>query len=165
MVRLKSRYVLFEILYPPVTGTQYSKTEIYVSNHTQSPHQITSKTLLQEIRRSLQINFGDYGAGKVASLLQLKYFSNTTSMGIIRCHREDCTLLVAALSLISKVADIDGVIINPIKLSGTVKKIEQYGVRRNSMAISFLKAQPSSNSLTLQTSENDIKILDSHQNF
>lgn len=143
MVRLKSRYILFEILYPNevATGetTHITKRDILLKLHRVSPPDISIKSLLQEIRRSLQINFGDYGSGKANSLLQVKYFSNMTSTGILRCHREDCDLLVAALALITKVGDIGAVIVNPIKVSGTIKKIEEYAGRRSEKLLSVLK--------------------------
>ncbi|QLQ81695.1 hypothetical protein HG537_0F04560 [Torulaspora globosa] len=143
MVRLKSRYILFEILYPNEIDidetTQVTKRDILLRLHRVSPPEISIKSLLQEIRRSLQVNFGDYGCGKITSLLQVKYFSNMTSTGIIRCHREDCDLLVAALALITKIGDIDSLIINPIKVSGTIKKIEEYAGRRSEKLLSVLK--------------------------
>lgn len=143
MVRLKSRYILFEILYPGEAGIeeleQITKRDVLLRLHRVSPSDISIKTLLQEIRRTLQVNFGDYGSGKVTSLLQVKYFSNMTSTGILRCHREDCDLLVAALALTTKIGDIGGLIINPIKVSGTIKKIEDYAGRRSEKLLSVIK--------------------------
>lgn len=143
MVRLKSRYILFEILYPAESGIEeresITKTNILLRLHRVSPPDVSTKALLQEIRRSLQVNFGDYGAGKVTSLLQMKYFSNMTSTGIIRCHREDCDLLLAALALTSKIGDNEGLIINPVKVSGTIKKIEEYAGRRSEKLLSVIK--------------------------
>ncbi|EDO15101.1 hypothetical protein Kpol_1071p8 [Vanderwaltozyma polyspora DSM 70294] len=138
MVRLKSRYILFEILYPNsdengkmIESKSSLRKDILLRQHRVSPPEISIKTIIQEIRRSLQLNFGDYGSGKVSSLLQSKYFSNMTSTGIIRCHREDCDTLIMALFFINKIGDIDNLIINPVKVSGTIKKIEEYSIRRN----------------------------------
>lgn len=146
MVRLKSRYILFELIYPVSENAVEernspieSRKNILLRHHQISPPEITTKLLVQEIRRSLQLNFGDYGLGKAASLLQIKYFSNMTSTGIIRCHREDCDLIIAALSLMTKVADINSIIINPIKVSGTIKKIEQYAIRRSQKILSVIQ--------------------------
>ncbi|CCF60412.1 hypothetical protein KAFR_0K00570 [Kazachstania africana CBS 2517] len=147
MVRLKSRYILFEILFPPTEISEdelVTKKDILLSYHKVSPPDISSKSILQEIRRSLQLNLGDYGYGKVNSLLQLKYFSNNTSTGILRCHREDTDLLLTALFTISKINEITNLIINPIKVSGTIKKIEQYSIRRNAKFLSLIKADSSS---------------------
>lgn len=149
MVRLKTRYILFEVILSPhiinidenedyINTTHFTKHNILLSHHRPCPKEISNKTLLQEIRHSLQFNFGDYGSGKVGSLLQLKYFSNNTGTGIIRCHREDVDTLVAVLTLINKIGEINDVIINPVKVSGTIKKIEQYSIRRSSKLISLL---------------------------
>ncbi|CAI4055634.1 hypothetical protein SUVZ_01G0330 [Saccharomyces uvarum] len=142
MVRLKSRYILFEILYPPTDADveeSASKGDILLSHHRASPAEISIKAIIQEIRRSLSLNLGDYGSAKCSSLLQLKYFSNRTSTGIIRCHREDCDLVIMALMLMSKIGDVGGLIVNPVKVSGTIKKIEQFAIRRNSKILNLIK--------------------------
>lgn len=145
MVRLKSRYVLFEIIYPVSSNymeqaaSASSRKEILLSHHQVSPAEITIKLLLQEIRRSLQTNFGDYGCGKATSLLQVKYFSNMTSTGILRCHREDCDLVLTSLTLMTKIGTVDSIILVPIKVSGTIKKIEEYAGRRSEKILSVIK--------------------------
>ncbi|CAI1792028.1 hypothetical protein SEUBUCD646_0A00440 [Saccharomyces eubayanus] len=142
MVRLKSRYILFEILYPPAdisVEESLSKGDILLSHHRASPAEVSIKAIIQEIRRSLSLNLGDYGSAKCSSLLQLKYFSNRTSTGIIRCHREDCDLVIMALMLMSKIGDVGGLIVNPVKVSGTIKKIEQFAIRRNSKILNLIK--------------------------
>ncbi|GCE97529.1 hypothetical protein ZYGM_003173 [Zygosaccharomyces mellis] len=138
MVRLKTRYILFEILYPcdTVEAKQSNElrslnTGILLRHHRISPSQISAKTISQELRRSLQINFGDYGLGKAGSLLQIKYFSNRTSTGIIRCHREDTDLVLMALCLTNKIGEVGSLILNAVKVSGTIKKVEQYAIRRS----------------------------------
>lgn len=145
MVRLKTRYILFEILYPcdystieDSGSTNALNTNILLRHHRISPPQISSKAIAQELRRSLQVNFGDYGLGKAGSLLQIKYFSNRTSTGIIRCHREDSDLVIMALSLTSKIGETNSVIINPVKVSGTIKKVEQYTIRRTKRLLAVM---------------------------
>lgn len=145
MVRLKSRYILFEVLYPFESSSLEedvslcSRKDILLSHHQVSPAEINIKLLLQEIRRSLQLNFGDYGSGKATSLLQVKYFSNMTSTGILRCHREDCDLVLTALTLMDKLGTVENIIINPVKVSGTIKKMEQYAGRRSQKLLSIIK--------------------------
>ena len=136
MVRLKSRYILFEILYP-TTGEKFEsvpntqKKTILMNHHRISPNTINAKIILQELRKQLQINFGDYGAGKATSLLQIKYFSNKTSTGIIRCSHEDHQLVIVALILMNQLDSVEDIIVNPIKVSGTIKKIELYVINRS----------------------------------
>ncbi|SCU84605.1 LANO_0C01860g1_1 [Lachancea nothofagi CBS 11611] len=143
MVRLKSRYILFEVLYPEadtLDGTLKGRgnKDILLQHHRVSPGQITTKTIIYELRRVLQFNFGDYGAGKVNSLLQVKYFSNRTSTGIIRCSREDYELVIIALMLMNKLDEVEGLIINPVKVSGTIKRIEQHAIRRNERLLAII---------------------------
>lgn len=148
MVRLKSRYVLFEVLYPQQTGASAasaasaastaSPEDIVLRGHRPAPAEVTGKVVLQEIRRSLQAHLGDYGYGKVNSLLQLKYWSNNTSTGILRCHREDVDLLLTGLFFISELG-LEGVTVSPVKVSGTIKKVEQYAVRRSDRLVALLK--------------------------
>ncbi|GAV53682.1 hypothetical protein ZYGR_0AK01840 [Zygosaccharomyces rouxii] len=138
MVRLKTRYILFEVLYPYDTlqdkqssGSRALNTDILLRHHRVSPSHINAKTISQEVRRSLQTNFGDYGLGKAGSLLQIKYFSNRTSTGIIRCHREDTDLVLMALCLTNRLGEVDSLILNAVKVGGTIKKVEQYAIRRS----------------------------------
>ncbi|CAI4054470.1 hypothetical protein SKDZ_01G0380 [Saccharomyces kudriavzevii ZP591] len=158
MVRLKSRYILFEVLYPPTdvnVEESMSKADILLAHHRASPADVSIKSIIQEVRRSLSLNLGDYGSAKCSSLLQLKYFSNRTSTGIIRCHREDCDLVIMALMLMARIGDVGGLIVNPVKVSGTIKKIEQFAVRRNSKILNLIKSSQSS-----QFSDNDFLIND-----
>lgn len=147
MVRLKSRYVLFELLYPPIKESEYERADgidteeqvILLNHYRGTPSFVTAQVLIKELRRVLQFNFGDYGSGKLNSLLQLKYFSNTTSTGIFRCHREDVDLLLATLTLCDRVGELNGIIINPIKISGTIKKIENFSINRNHKLMDTIK--------------------------
>ena len=136
MVRLKTRYILFEILSPSTTVPSLeldaiSDDFILLDAHKVSPQEISAKSIVQELRNSLRLNFGDYGAARANSLLQIKYFSNSTSTGIIRCLREDVDLVLLALFFINSVNGVENLIVNPVKVSGTIKKIELYTTRRN----------------------------------
>ena len=132
MVRLKSRYVLFELLYPdglttPATPRPQSKGEgddSYYDNNNDdddkktaqpamlvlfsrasgyaSPQRVDAKQAVAAVRAEIATLLGDDGAGSVASTLQLKYFSRTTSVGIIRVAREKVRLVWAALSYIQR---------------------------------------------------------------
>ncbi|CCH61243.1 hypothetical protein TBLA_0E01890 [Henningerozyma blattae CBS 6284] len=150
MVRLKSRYILFEILTP--TDIQDLKEYDSLSLRQLTPVEINSRILLNEIRRSLQVNFGDYGSAKVNSLIHIKYFSNMTSTGIIRCLREDVDLVVSAMALVKNINGLgvstnsillNDIIINPVKISGTIKKIEQYAIKRNAKLLRLVQKENS----------------------
>jgi len=59
----------------------------------------------------------------------VKYFSPTTSTGILRCPREHHRLVWAALTLIKEILG-KPVVIRVVRVSGTIKKAEQEGIRR-----------------------------------
>lgn len=133
MVRLKTRYLLFEIV-----STDNNSSNV-ISLHRAFPSNINGKLIMQLIKDSIQLNFGDYGSGKVNSLLQLKYWSNNTGSGIIRCHREDIDLLIASIALINgNDKDFNGCLVVPVKTSGTMKKLEQYMIYRNKKILSLV---------------------------
>lgn len=137
MVRLKSRYIFFEILTPfdEESGSQdrsfTSKKDILLRHRRTSPTTVNPKSILQELRKVIQTNFGDYGLGKATTLLQIKYFSNRTSSGIIRCGHGDHQYILMAFAFINKINGFENIIVNPVKVSGTIKKIEQFAIRRN----------------------------------
>lgn len=153
MVRLKTRYVLFEVTYPSdALSNNDCKQNLLLLKHKSSPKVVNSKIILQEIRRSLQLYLGDYGFGKVNSLLQLKYFSNNTSTGILRCHREDIDLLLTSLFFINKLGDeMNNIVINPIKISGTIKKMEQFIIKRNDRLLKNINQQNNDDSNDLNS--------------
>lgn len=137
MVRLKQRYILFDVLYPP-TSKGLSEEFLNFSNspqdalltlHQSSPTTINQKSLTTTIRRTIQDHFGEYGSGMAGMQLTVKYFSNKTSTGIIRCGRQNFNLVVAALTLIDRIDD-NNVVIRCTKVSGTIKKCEEYSIAR-----------------------------------
>lgn len=147
MVRLKQRYILFSILYPPTSGNlvspelfrRYSDSpeDAFLALHQSSPSQITQKSILQSVRKVILEVYGEYGAGTAGGLLQLKYFSNKTSTGILRCGRLNYQMVIAALALMNRLEDRD-VIITGVHVSGTIKKCEQFSIRRNKEMIILL---------------------------
>ena len=70
MVRLKTRSLLFQILYPddPLKGNL-----IKVPFQQSSEAAVNVNLLLNLLRSQVQINFGDYGMGSVASTLAGTY--------------------------------------------------------------------------------------------
>lgn len=147
MVRLKQRYILFDILYPPTSGNSVSgelvgrfsdsPEDTFLALHQSSPAQITQKSILQAIRKVILEVYGEYGAGTAGGQLQLKYFSNKTSTGILRCGRLNYQMVIAALTLMNRLENRD-VIIRGVHISGTIKKCEQHSIRRNKDMITQL---------------------------
>lgn len=137
MVRLKSRYILFEIIYPDgldqlPTHKQHASSSIKPSVQLRQPSAkvLDSRKIIKIIRDSIQSNFGDFGAGATGSMLMVKYFSPITSTGIIRVSRDHVRIVWAALSYITQIMNRNA-IIQVVRVSGTIKKCEQAAIKRN----------------------------------
>lgn len=68
----------------------------------------------------------------------IKYFSNKTSTGILRCDRDQSDLIVAALSLITRI-ELTFVIVRCLHVSGTIKKCEEYSIDKTRELINVIK--------------------------
>ncbi|ODQ63679.1 ribonucleases P/MRP protein subunit POP5, partial [Nadsonia fulvescens var. elongata DSM 6958] len=133
MVRLKTRYLLFDLIYPDTITSEYDgiRPELNTVNiHTPSKTSVDIRLLNRVFRDAIRDAYGEYGAGSVASTIAVKYFSPTTSTGILRVSRQHYQLTWAGLTLIQS---IDGreVIIQVVHVSGTIKKCEQAAIARN----------------------------------
>lgn len=141
MVRLKQRYILFEILYPPAEDEQLfsnSPEDALLGLHQSSPASINPQSLTRSIRKVIQDHFGDHGAGTAGLLIQVKYFSNKTSTGIVRCSRLSASTVVGALTLIDNF-DGENVLIKVSRVSATIKKCEQYSIQRSQQLMRLFK--------------------------
>lgn len=103
-----------------------------------SPAGVDLKVIVQAIRRAIQDQYGEYGAGMAGTSIVMKYFSNKTSTGIIRCGRLTVNYVVAAMALISKLGAQD-VIVRCSHISGTIRKCEDYSIKRNRELMTSLK--------------------------
>lgn len=144
MVRIKHRYLLVQILYP-CSSTAPPKPGVPESIlfHAPSAPHITSSTLLHLLRTQISLLFGDYGSGVLAAGLSIKYFSNATSTAIVRCPRAQYRLAWAALTFLTelpaaKKGTAEGVrcVFRVVRVSGTIKKVEEEAVRRARRMIS-----------------------------
>lgn len=130
MVRLKTRYVLFDIIYPPTDALpSHSRQQSLIQLH-QTSNGFNLRTIAELTKRQIQNLFGDQGTGLASLSLVVKYFSQKTSTGIIRCPRDHYRYVVAALTSMRKIGDKQ-VIIRVLKVSGTIKKSEDYAIERN----------------------------------
>ncbi|GAB1727286.1 hypothetical protein NU195Hw_g352t1 [Hortaea werneckii] len=145
MVRLKHRYLLVNILYPdPRTTNVRIATETADQNapyslqfRQPSSQQLNIKILLRIIRDGVAELFGDYGSGKVAGTLQIKYFSPATSTAIIRVSRDHYRLVWAALSFCSFLPKpvSQPCVFQVVRVSGTIRKAEEEAIRRARISI------------------------------
>ena len=140
MVRLKQRYILFDILTPPTSVIPSSPEDTLVALCQASPASITPKLISQVIRKLIQDNYGDFGLGMASMLVAVKYFNNRTSLGIIRCSRQSFPLVMASLTLTERIAD-HPVLIRCVHVSGTIKKCEEFAIQKNRAIIAALSTK------------------------
>lgn len=133
MVRIKNRYILFNILYPaaptgsaPLSEPTTAPSALEFLRPTS--RDITNSTLAAIIRENIALQSGDYGSG-VAASLAVKHFSPDTSTGILRVSREHYRIVWAALTLIRELKGQD-VVVRVVRISGTMKKAEKEAIRR-----------------------------------
>jgi ribonuclease P/MRP protein subunit POP5 len=129
MVRLKHRWLLFNIIYP---------SEPSAVPFSAPSTNVTPKVLTDALRQQISYNFGDHGSGLVSSSLQIKYFSVATSTGIVRIARDHFRLVWAALTFIKEIEGRE-CIITVQRVSGTVKKAEQEILRRDRQALDTVR--------------------------
>lgn len=136
MVRFKERYLLVNILHPDGDASTAKKPQQPVSgtliyNQPTTDH-VTPQSLLRAIRAQVAVLFGDYGSGAVDRNLQVKYLSLATSTFILRVSRTHYRLVWAALTSMNELPAKNGkpCIFRVVRVSGTIRKIEEDAVRR-----------------------------------
>lgn len=171
MVRLKQRYILFDILYPPTDESSASfnsygtcPEETLLSIHQTSPSTINAKTLVNVIRKVMQDHFGEFGVGTAGMALTVKYFSSKTSRGILRCKREACPIVMATLALITRIGDAPA-IFSSVHVSGTIKKCELFSIKDSNAKIAALRRSTVSEAsvgayvLSLERERNELEMV------
>ncbi|KAL7270906.1 RNA-binding protein pop5 [Rhizina undulata] len=135
MVRFKSRYLLFNVLYPDAAPAMLSSKLDFA---TPSEASLNAGDISRLVRESIALNFGDWGAG-VTGNLSVKYFSPTTSTGIIRVSREHFRVLWASLTFIREIRNRPAVV-RVVRVSGTIKKAEMEAIKRDELDIGKVQA-------------------------
>ncbi|KAI9724041.1 MAG: hypothetical protein M1812_000759 [Candelaria pacifica] len=133
MVRLKSRYLLINILYPASSSVQKSDTATpaHIEFHQPTSDALTPQILIRAIKAEISVLFGDYGVGVISGSLAVKYLSPATSTAIIRVSRAHYRIVWAALSFIAALPpDKKPCVIQVVRVSGTIKKAEQEAIKR-----------------------------------
>ncbi|PGH17085.1 hypothetical protein AJ80_04958 [Polytolypa hystricis UAMH7299] len=125
MVRLKHRYLLVNILYPPDQQQQQistsntaaaadanananadsALTQQLLHIHRPTPDFLSPALLARMVRQGVAELFGDWGMGKCGGAgggsIHVKYLSHATSTAIIRCPRSSYRLVWSALTYMS----------------------------------------------------------------
>ncbi|KAG6007628.1 hypothetical protein E4U21_005709 [Claviceps maximensis] len=133
MVRIKERYLLVNILYPPeIDSSAMSGLPDLVSQHRPTVDKVTPQALVKGIKAEVGMLFGDYGLGAFEGTLSVKYLSLATSTFILRCHRADYQMLWSALTCMDHIPVKDGhaCIFRVVRVSGTIRKVEEEAIRQ-----------------------------------
>lgn len=165
MVRLKNRYLLVDILYPdpvswpsaPTAKTTTPPTQVRI--HAPTSDALTPGLLARMVREEVAAMYGDWGVGRLggagAGGVTVKYLSTATSTAIIRCPRASFRLVWTALTYMSHVPDLKSstgaagrggaaslnrpCVFRVVRLSGTMRKVEEEAIRRARREIVRLK--------------------------
>ncbi|KAL7805988.1 Rpp14/Pop5 family domain-containing protein [Trichoderma aethiopicum] len=146
MVRIKERYLLVNIIYPPDVAASKSRVPGLVAQHQPTVAKLTPQALVRAIKAEVAELYGDFGAGALEGNLSVKYLSLATSTFILRCNRAHYQLLWSALTFMNRVPVKDGrpCIFRVVRVSGTIRKIEEVAVARARKLILAAKAEASS---------------------
>lgn len=138
MVRIKHRYLLFNVLYPGSAPAAHTKSDEppYLAFHSPSPAHLSGGLLLTALRASIASHFGDVGLGLASASLRVVYFSPTTSTAIVRCPRQHFRMVWAALTYMTEVPGARGApatncVVHVVRVSGTIRKSEEELMRRS----------------------------------
>jgi ribonuclease P/MRP protein subunit POP5 len=160
MVRLKDRYLLVNIIYSDVPPGQAkgSVPDLLLYNQP-TTSELRPQLLLKGIRSEVAALFGDCGSGAVDRSLQgnqpntslihshfymklttiaaVKYLSPATSTFILRVSRAHYRLVWAAVAFMNRVPVRDGrpCVFRVVRVSGTVRKVEEEAVRRAKLLV------------------------------
>lgn len=136
MVRLKQRYLLVNILYPPRNPSSSDVATNMISFQAPTPGHITAGAFVAHLRNQITLLFGDFGLGASLSSLKVVYLSNATSTLILRVPRNHHRLVWAALSHITMLPaqKRGGVglscVVRVVRVSGTIRKAEEELISR-----------------------------------
>ncbi|KAI8050549.1 Rpp14/Pop5 family-domain-containing protein [Syncephalis plumigaleata] len=125
MVRIKHRYILFEILYAPPQDSAKPLSAL-----SPSPDRLSTREILDHIQQTIETNFGDYGTGMVNRRLQVKYFNPLTGLGIIRAPRDHFQMVWAALTLTQNIRR-KLCVIRVLHIGGTIRSVQTHAIRHD----------------------------------
>ncbi|KAF1993388.1 hypothetical protein P154DRAFT_405906, partial [Amniculicola lignicola CBS 123094] len=133
MVRLKSRYLVVNYLYPVAPNASKSKDAVpdLLEFHRNTPDEFNSGVLLKAIRDGVAELFGDYGMGVVSANLKVNYHSTSTSTSIVRCPQAHYEMVWAALTFMTRLPKAGlPVVVRVVHVSGTIRKAEEDVIQR-----------------------------------
>ncbi|KAI9006548.1 hypothetical protein CLU79DRAFT_780290 [Phycomyces nitens] len=122
MVRVKSRWLLFEIVDVPVI-----KDSKVVFPH--RPFNVSEEHLTRAVREAITVHHGDFGSG-MAWNTSVKWFNPTTRTGIMRVGREYADLVIGSLFFVKQIHSIPASF-SIIHSSGTLISAQKEAIERD----------------------------------
>jgi len=136
MVRLKNRWLLFEVIFE---DTLHHSTSSY-SSPSQKLEALSTRDVYSAIKDSVQTNFGDYGVGCIASSISVKYFSPFTNIGVLRISRDHYHIVWGATTFITQIKT-RRCLIRVLHLGGTIKQCQLSAINYDRDQILMLRRQ------------------------
>ncbi|KAH7911780.1 Rpp14/Pop5 family-domain-containing protein [Hygrophoropsis aurantiaca] len=129
-----NRWILVEFIYP-------SETPYTTPISTRQVHgNLDGKQIYNTLKQSIIHNFGDTGWGAVATSLNVKYFSPTTGVAIIRVARDHHRIAWGGVTLLTAV-DGKKILPNVVHISGTIKHAQVAAIQHNRQVIARFRAR------------------------
>ncbi|KAF7728647.1 hypothetical protein EC973_005684 [Apophysomyces ossiformis] len=122
MVRLKNRWILFELVEDPVIE----------NNRVSFPRTtfgVTEEDITTTIRQAINMNYGDFGSGMVWSA-GVKWYNPETRMGILRVPRDYLDMYLATLFFIKAINNLP-CSFQVHHVSGTIIFIQKTAIQRD----------------------------------
>ncbi|KAL7751518.1 RNA-binding protein pop5 [Sorochytrium milnesiophthora] len=125
MVRLKNRYLLFQLSFK-------DKNKVDTA--------LSTETVKRAIRDSIDENFGVLGAGLTGHSLTVKYFSAFTNVGIVRATRDHYRIAWAAMTFVTQILQQPCRIV-VLHCSGTIIKCQKAALKYDAEQMRVLQKQ------------------------
>eukprot|EP00808_Paulinella_micropora_P003492 g75663.t1 len=135
-MRFKNRYMLLELC------LQGGKID----------ERLSANHIYKALRELLQDNFGDMAVGRLLQPLQVKYFSNTTNLCIVRASRDDYRLVWACATLLTSINGTPACL-RSLYLGGTLRTCQRAAIAYNEQLLKAMQVTAPVPSETLRPSK------------
>lgn len=119
MVRFKNRYLVVELY--TIDNNNGLQDYMPSSNATTNEAALSTQSMVNLLRSSLSTNFGQHGAALASQSLSVKYCNANTGIVLVRCAREQLSMVWAALTF----AGGERKLMKVIHVSGTIKSAQK----------------------------------------
>lgn len=129
MVRMRNRYLLCAIEYERDSEATVAR--------------LSPRALHAAIRASVELNFGDVGAGRALPSLAVKFWSPALGLAIVRAHRDHYRTTWAAVTLVSALPAAGAARparISVIHVGATIRACQKAAVEHGERVIAEKKA-------------------------